>query len=565
MNTRRKRHRKSATGSYSSVVIKNENDAGQEQNERFRNEYKLENLPPEVLEMIFRLVPLADVSTSIRLVSRRFSTIGTAVLNGAFLAAGTRLDAIMNYIESTKLSKATTDLDLFMWTRAFNVLELIKVQYKMLKAVTWRYTHPPKPTNFNRLSVYAGSLLDELNVILDLARNNPRALSSFSSPASRNDRGEELPLSYEEVITSPVSSPRVVSFVALCKRFMNYFEKVSECKVNRSALVSGCKAIDVLDCLAVGREVTAFRVSSGRVRSSRSLGESSTVSNGEKTRSSRVHSRPIVTMGLRYVLRRAWFTCLQVPSAPDENSWREDQRFMYLRLRRLVGSVNEHYFEKAHFERDLLLRTSSVVAIGDERRRALRLGGPHPPRPPPASTYSGYGVYAGRFFYYGNMNKYAYESKFKDVGGEVSSSDESGQDDEPVDADDDGDEDTENRNVAAASKRGPPAFDLVIKVELRCSSDLAPLAVISSLRTNELDDQESFSTGSESDTLNHRNLRSMQKTTNQYEENSEVYFKMSITCPASAANRLPGSFTWEQRGPVHSRRKRSSQHQRFSN
>lgn len=70
MNTRRKRHRRSTTGSYSSVVIKNENDVAQEQNEWFRNEYRLENLPPEVLEMIFRFVPLVDVSTSIRLVSR---------------------------------------------------------------------------------------------------------------------------------------------------------------------------------------------------------------------------------------------------------------------------------------------------------------------------------------------------------------------------------------------------------------------------------------------------------------------------------------------------------------
>lgn len=164
---------------------------------------------------------------------RRFLTIGTAVLNGAFLAAGTRLDITMNYIESTKLSKASTDLDLFTWSRAFNVLELIKAQYKMLKAVTWRYTHPPKATNFDRICFYAGSLLDELNVILHQARNRPRALSSFASPASHNDQGEQVAPSYEEFISSPVSSPRVVSFVALCKRFMNYFEKVSECKVNR--------------------------------------------------------------------------------------------------------------------------------------------------------------------------------------------------------------------------------------------------------------------------------------------------------------------------------------------
>lgn len=69
-----------------------------------------------------------------------------------------------------------------------------------------------------------------------------------------------------------------------------------------------------------------------------------------------------------------------------------------------------------------------------------------PRRPPPASTYSGYGEYGGQFFYYGNMSKYAYENRFKsarlgnaeNTGGEL--------------------EGKINR---------PPQFDLVIGIELR--------------------------------------------------------------------------------------------------
>ncbi|TGZ37770.1 POZ-, AT hook-, and zinc finger-containing protein 1 [Temnothorax longispinosus] len=141
--------------------------------------------------------------------------------------------------------------------------------------------------------------------------------------------------------------------------------------VSRSALVSGCKIVDVLDCLEEGRQVLSFRVSSRT-------------------------GNPMVSMHLKYVLRRAWFTCLRVPNAKNECLWRDKQRYMYLRLRRLVNSYNKHLFHKLHYERKLGLR-----ATAPSRRL------------PPASMYSGYGEYGGQFFYYGNMSKYAYESRFK--------------------------------------------------------------------------------------------------------------------------------------------------------
>ena len=59
-------------------------------------------------------------------------------------------------------------------------------------------------------------------------------------------------------------------------------------------------------------------------------------------------------MKLRYTMKRSWFTCLDVFRKIEENSWRDEQRFMYLRLRRLVGSVNEHLLEILHYEQLLL-------------------------------------------------------------------------------------------------------------------------------------------------------------------------------------------------------------------
>lgn len=101
--------------------------------------------------------------------------------------------------------------------------------------------------------------------------------------------------------------------------------------------MSGCKTVDILDCLVEGRQVLSFKV----------------LSDAEKTNDT-------ITMKLKYVMKRTWFTCLQIPNMPDENSWRDEQRFMYLRLRRLVGSVNEHYFENLQYDQELLLQVIFV-------------------------------------------------------------------------------------------------------------------------------------------------------------------------------------------------------------
>ena len=126
-----------------------------------------------------------------------------------------------------------------------------------------------------------------------------------------------------------------------------------------------------------------------------------------------------------------------------------------------------------------------------------------PLRPPPASTYSGYGEYGGRFFYYGNMNKYAYETKFVHTVN------------------------TANLTVETEQQvQRPPSFDLVIEIELKCTPDLAPLAARSILKSDEFKTHEM------------RTCRSQQ-----------LHLRMSVVCPASLANRLPGNFVWELRTP----------------
>ncbi|XP_033333146.2 uncharacterized protein LOC117224376 [Megalopta genalis] len=406
--------------------------------------YALDTLPPEMLETILRLLPLHEVATSVRLVSRHFSMVAATVLNAAFLAAGARIEVLTSRVKQT-LWKAKTSIKVLACIKALNTFELIKAQYKLLRAVTWRYTHPPVAhQRFPRLCFYAGSLLDNLNDLLSQVVKYHTCLDG-----SRNVYAV------------------AIDFVTVCKRYMNFFEKVSERRVNRSALVSGCKVVDILDCLVEGRQVLLSEITKRRSGSC------------------------VVNMKLKYVMARAWFTCLAISKNSEENSWRDEQRFMYMRLRRLVGSVNEHLFYTRHYKSKL----------------SLQIPLPFPVKPPPASTYSGYGEYGDQFFYYGNMNKDAYDSKFMSTA-------------------------SSSNNLLDTDQRvsRAPSFDLVIDIELKCSPELAPHATRADLKSDVF---ETYLETYETKRYRHQQL----------------FLTMTVTCPASMANRLPGTFVWKLRSP----------------
>lgn len=135
--------------------------------------------------------------------------VATIVLNASFLTAGTKLEYAIKHINSM-IMKVKTSADLLTLKRTSNILEMVMAQYKMLRAVTWRYTHPPRPGKFLRLCFYAGSLLDNLNNLLRCAIDCPASIIGPQGPY-----------------------PIVACFVSDCKRFMNYFEKTSERRVNR--------------------------------------------------------------------------------------------------------------------------------------------------------------------------------------------------------------------------------------------------------------------------------------------------------------------------------------------
>lgn len=132
------------------------------------------------------------------------------MLNGAFHAAGSRMEALMVRVDG-RMRSTKSDTELVACSKALNALEVIRSQYKMLRAVTWRYTHPPtRRQPFPRLCFYAGGLLDNLNELLS-------RVARF----------------HHSVVGPRTADSSVACFSAACKRFMNFFEKVSERRVNR--------------------------------------------------------------------------------------------------------------------------------------------------------------------------------------------------------------------------------------------------------------------------------------------------------------------------------------------
>ena len=91
-------------------------------------------------------------------------------------------------------------------------------------------------------------------------------------------------------------------------------------------------------------------------------------------------------------MERSWFTALRIQNE-GKVDWSEEQRLMYLRLRRMIASNNEHVLEQMHSEQE-------------NRLHFLQLS-------PAPSIYSGYGECGELYFYYGNMNLSAFQKSFQ--------------------------------------------------------------------------------------------------------------------------------------------------------
>lgn len=129
------------------------------------------------------------------------------ILNAAFVTIGLRIEANLKSLDD-KIRESQSPQ--YTYHAAYNYLELLREQHKMLKAVTWRYTHPPNAQKFNRFCFYAGRVLDAFDHHMRIATVKPQTLD-----------------------LSMIQHKRFLAFETMNKRFMSHFEKVVEKKINK--------------------------------------------------------------------------------------------------------------------------------------------------------------------------------------------------------------------------------------------------------------------------------------------------------------------------------------------
>ncbi|XP_067002095.1 uncharacterized protein [Anabrus simplex] len=421
--------------------------------DQYKRPLGLLDLPTELLTLVFRWCTFSFVAETLRLVCRRFRAVATLVLNSGMAILGPRLERAMARVEYAAMNVVATEGDLITYSRAFNALEIIHSQFRVVYAVTWRYVlrgwndQPPPPACF-----YGGRLLDTFYNLLWMADNDP----------------EYLGLNFHFHHKLCTESERQKLFEMMSK-FLFHFEKYTERVLNKNCGISGAKIVDLLDCL---QEEDARRVhwyASGLDLTSGIYHYSAT-----------------------YMLRHSWFTALDIiPSKNSTYTWSGEQRFMYLRIRRLVTNHNDHSLEHTHYERELVLHSQSPLLTSIA--------------PPLVSLYSGHGEYAGKFYYYGNMNESAYESRFirnhpivQDTSEELSA------------------------HQVTTHCSFLPSIDLKITVELHCPMHLAPLAAYKSFQPSDF----------ERHTFNDKDA-------------SKFKLQLKFDCSASSPNRLPSTFNWQ--------------------
>jgi hypothetical protein len=104
-----------------------------------------------------------------------------------------------------------------------HILRFFVVQYRLLRAVTWRYVSSHYSGSVPLSCFYGGRLLDKFLRILQLACESSGDVK--------------------------FGSYNVRWISDLCTRFMDHFEDITEPQFNTDYSVSGSKIIDLLDCI----------------------------------------------------------------------------------------------------------------------------------------------------------------------------------------------------------------------------------------------------------------------------------------------------------------------------
>ncbi|KRT83646.1 hypothetical protein AMK59_3295 [Oryctes borbonicus] len=375
----------------------------------YKRSYKRKNpimhLPTELLYKIFSFLPNEELAKSVRLVNHRFRTVAQFLLNVNFRQLLKRLENIKAMIVDS-IHHTQDDMEMRCMCKMLGTLELLMFYHNLIKSTLWRYIYFQKP--ISSLCMYAGSILDLYDTVLRQFVTEPHIIYS---PGIVRDYVRPFqcynPIDYQRFWFKALSK-EVKEICSSSKAFALYFDRVSEMPVNTNSLCSGCKILDILDSAT---DVTRT------VISQKLMGNT-------------------LVLKVKYYFTNSWFVAFDIPEEKSK-LWNEEQRVMYMRLRRIVVSHSEMTMEYNQYKREAMIRAKPTSRI----------------RKPINSVYTGYGEVGEKFFYYGVMNEGAYLNKFEveDV--------EQGNGDDVYDV---------------------PFLGLDISVELRCPIQLAPCKIIES-------------------------------------------------------------------------------------
>ncbi|KAL3272978.1 hypothetical protein HHI36_014435 [Cryptolaemus montrouzieri] len=227
-----------------------------------------------------------------------------------------------------------------------------------------------------------------------------------------------------EIVNFQAMPTEVKSIVQMTKTFCLHFEKTNEEMVNHSLLISGCKILDLLDSASFAQRDVIF----------------------ENVKEN------IFTARYNYFFNNSWFIALNIKS-DKEMSWKQKQRMMHMRIRRILLAHTEMFMQQYQYERETMLRKSdNFVKI----------------RKPSNNLYTGYGDIQDKFFFYGVMNDGAYIQKFHPDDSTNEDIDDLIEDDpEDLEVHFNGSEDSRNFNI--------PHLGVHIDVKISCPVSHAPM------------------------------------------------------------------------------------------
>ncbi|KAK9882996.1 hypothetical protein WA026_001211 [Henosepilachna vigintioctopunctata] len=411
-------------------------------------------LPTEILRHVLKLVSYQELSNSVRLVNRRFRTVAEDALSASFKMLEKR---IKNLLKSTieALQAAQGDMEIKCCCRLINMLEIVNFQRSVVMSTIWRYAYNHRYETY-KSCMYGGILLDMYEQFLWKFTHAPDQL-------------------YATVIARDYAMPtEVTSIVQMTKTFCLHFEKVNEELVNNSLMISGCKLLDLLDNASFAQKDIIF----------------------ENVQDD------LFTARYNYFFNNSWFVALNIKSE-KQMTWKQKQRMMHMRIRRILLAHTEMFMQQYHYERETMLRKSDdVVKI----------------RRPSNNVYTGYGDIQDKFFYYGVMNDGAYIQKFHPED-QINDADV----DDIVEDDPEDFQDALNSTEDFQSLQ-IPYLGVHVQVKLACPLSHAPLKFLE--EKYPLDSTELSSKG-------------------RHTENGKFSLKLEFQCPGAKYPRLPATYLYK--------------------